>query len=80
VGGGEGTDAFSLSTLNSHSLEQRGGTGVGGGDGKRLSPHTGGSLSRGGGGVASWRHLPWPLTFIQLCNILTYITALYRSH
>ncbi len=50
--GGGGIDAFSPSTLNSHSPEQRGGDGAGG-DGERLSLHTGGSLSRGGGGVAS---------------------------
>ncbi len=49
-GGGGGADAFSPSTLNSHSLEQRGGAGVGGGGGERLSLYTCGSLSRGGGG------------------------------
>jgi hypothetical protein len=50
VGGGEGADAFSLSTLNSHSPVQCGGAGAGGEDGEWLSPYTGGSLSWGGGG------------------------------
>ncbi len=71
-GGGDGTDALSLSTLNSHSLEQCGGTGVGGGTVSGFPPTLAALSHGGGGGAASLCHLPWPLTSKQLCNPSTH--------